>query len=81
MIRFRPAAARELAADVRFYRRQYTGRGDRLADAVDQTLRRIEKAPLSFPVLQEPEIRSVDVLAVAHAKRRPQYWKRRLRQR
>ena len=93
MIRFRPAAARELATDVRFYRRQYPGRGERFAEAVDQTLKRIAEAPLSFPLLQEPDVRSakvlrfpyrvvhvvidedVDVLAVAHAKRRPRYWK------
>lgn len=97
MIRFRPAAAREFAADYRFYRKQYPGRGDRFVDAVEQALARVVRSPLTFPVLHEPDIRSakvfrfpyrvvyivigedIDVLAVAHAKRRPGYWRRRPR--
>ena len=94
MIRFRPRAAREFAADVRRYEEQYTGRGQRFATAVDIVLARIDAAPDSFPLLVEPDIRSakvarfpyrvvylvvdgaIDVLAVAHARRRPGYWQR-----
>lgn len=97
MIRFRPAAAREFAADYRRYEDDYPGRGDRFVSAVDILLRAIAAHPQRFPLLQEPDIRSakvrrfpyrvvyvvvgddVDVIAVAHAKRRPGYWRRRLR--
>jgi plasmid stabilization system protein ParE len=97
VIRFRPAAARELAADVRYYDKRYAGRGQRFASAVERALLRIAESPLAFPLLIEPDIRSakverfpyrvvyvvlgadVDVLAVAHAKRRPSYWRRRIR--
>lgn len=95
MIRFRPAAARELAADIRYYDKQYARRGQRFAEAVERTLVRVAELPTAFPLLYEPDIRSakvnrfpyrvvfivvgedVDVLAVAHAKRRPAYWRKR----
>ena len=95
MIRFRPAAARELAEDVRYYNAQYAGRGDRFAKAVDLTLVAISESPSTFALLYEPDIRSakvprfpyrvvyvivgedIDVVAVAHAKRRTAYWRRR----
>ena len=95
MIRFRPAAARELAADFRWYEKRYPGRGDRFVSAIEHMLKRIDQAPNEFPVLLPPDIRSakvpkfpyrivyvllgtvVDVIAVAHAKRRPTYWRRR----
>ena len=95
MVRFRPAAARELAEEIRYYNAQYTGRGDRFAAAVERTLRAIAESPLTFTLLYEPDIRSakvprfpyrvvylvvggdVDVVAVAHAKRRAAYWRRR----
>ena len=91
MIRFRPAAARELAADFRYYERDYPGRGHRFVDAVDAVLSRIVESPARFPLLFAPDIRSakvkrfpyrvvyvvvesaIDVIAVAHAKRRPAY--------
>lgn len=97
MIRFRPAAARDLAADFRHYERDYPGRGRRFVDAVDVVLAQIADAPELFPLLFEPDMRSakvtrfpdrvvyvivdsdIDVIAVAHAKRRPTYWARRLR--
>jgi plasmid stabilization system protein ParE len=96
VIRFRLAAARELAADVRYYDRSRPGRGQGFTDAVDQILARIAESPLAFPLLYEPDIRSakvprfpyrvvylvagedVEVLAVAHAKRRPAYWRGRI---
>lgn len=95
VIRFRPAAARELTADVRYYNKHYAGRGDRFLVAVERGLERVASAPLTHPLLFEPDIRSakverfpyrivyvivgndVDVLAVAHAKRRPAYWRSR----
>jgi len=94
VIRFRPAAARELAADVGWYDKQYAGRGQRFVVAVERVLLRVAESPRAFPLLLEPDIRSakverfpyrvvyvvlredVDVLAVAHAKRRPLYWRR-----
>jgi plasmid stabilization system protein ParE len=97
VIRFRPAAARELIADHRRYERDYPGRGARFVTAVDATLARIAEAPKRFPLLLEPDIRSakvprfpyrvvyvivddrIDVIAVAHAKRRPGHWRRRRR--
>jgi plasmid stabilization system protein ParE len=97
VIRFRPAAAREFAADFRVYEKDYPGRGRRFVEAVDVALRRIAESPLRYPLLLDPDIRSakvrrfpyrvvyvvvgddVDVIAVAHAKRRPAYWRRRLR--
>ena len=95
MIRFRPAAARELTADVRYYNNHYAGRGHRFAAAVERVLFAIVESPLGFPLLYEPGIRSakierfpyrvvyvvlvgdIDVIAIAHAKRRPAYWRRR----
>ena len=95
VIRFRPAAARELTADDRYCNKHYTGRGDRFAVAVERALLAIAESPLAFPLLYEPDIRSakverfpyrvvyilveenIDILAVAHAKRRPAYWRRR----
>ena len=97
MIRFRPAAAREFAADFRHYENDYPGRGDRFVAAVDAALREIAEYPGRYPLLQDPDIRSVkvkrfpyrvvyvpvgediDVIAVAHAKRRPGYWRQRLK--
>lgn len=96
MIRFRPAAARELVADFRYYEKAYPGRGHRFVDAVDSVLAQIADSPERYPLLREPDVRSakvrrfpyrvvfvivgsdVDVIAVAHAKRRPRYWRRRL---
>lgn len=96
MIRFRPAAAREFAADFRYYEKDHPGRGIRFVAAVDAALRQIAAAPSRFAILYEPDIRSVkvkrfpyrvvyvvvddaiDVIAVAHAKRRPGYWRRKL---
>jgi hypothetical protein len=48
VIRFRPAAARELTADVRYYNKHYTGRGDRFAAAVERALFAIVESPGGF---------------------------------
>lgn len=61
MIRFRPAAARELAADVRYYDERHPGRGQRFAQAVEISLAVIASFPLAYPVLYEPDIRSAKV--------------------
>lgn len=97
MIRFRPAAAREFAADYDYYEQDREGRGRRFAAAVDLALQQIAAMPHRFPLLYEPDIRSatvarfpyrvvyvvvgdhIDVIAVAHARRRPAYWRRRHR--
>ena len=93
MIRFRPAAAREFAADFRYYEKDHPGRGIRFIAAVDATLAQVAAAPLRFAILYEPDIRSakvrrfpyrvvsvlvddaIEVVSVAHAKRRPGYWR------
>jgi hypothetical protein len=49
VILFRPEAARELAADVRYYDERYPGRGQRFAAAVERTLGLITEFPLAFP--------------------------------
>ena len=97
MIRFRPAAAREFAADFRHYEKDHPGRGRRFVEAVDVVLSQIAESPERFPLLFDPDIRSakvqrfpyrvvyvavggdVEVIAVAHAKRRPTYWRQRLK--
>lgn len=61
MIRFRPAAARELAADFRWYEKRYPGRGHRFVLAIEHMLKRIDQAPNEFPVLLPPDIRSAKV--------------------
>ena len=47
MIRFRPAAARELAADVRYYAKHYAGRGHRFAAAVEAACEQARHQPLA----------------------------------
>jgi toxin ParE1/3/4 len=97
VIRFRPAAARELAADVAYYEQDHEGRGRRFAGSVERTLALIGVLPKAFPLLYEPDIRSakvqrfpyrvvhvvvgddIEVIAIAHAKRRPLYWRDRER--
>lgn len=61
MIRFRPTAARELAADVAYYEQDREGRGLRFADAVDRTLVVIAAFPTAYPLLYPPDIRSAKV--------------------
>jgi hypothetical protein len=61
VIRFRPAAAREFAADFRYYEKHYPGRGVRFVAAVDAALAQIAAAPVRFAILYEPDIRSAKV--------------------
>jgi plasmid stabilization system protein ParE len=75
VILFRPAAARELAADVRYCNERYTGRGQRFAEAVERSAK-VARFPYRVVyVIVEPNI---DVVAVTHAKRRPGYWHDRI---
>ena len=86
-----------MAADFRYYERDYPGRGHRFVEAVEAALAQIEASPERFTILYEPDIRStkvhrfpyrvvylvvdevIDVIPVAHAKRRAEYWRRRLK--
>ena len=84
----------EFAAAIDYYDREREGRGQRFAGEVERTLDVIALLPLAYPLLQAPDVRSakvlyfpyrvvyvrgnVDVLAVAHAKRRADYWHRRV---
>ena len=61
MIRFRPAAARELASDFRYYEKDSPSRGRRFVDAVGRALAQIAESPGGFPLLFEPDIRSAKV--------------------
>lgn len=61
MIRFRRAAARELASDIRRYDRRSPRRAQSLANAVERTLMRIAESPRLFPLLYKPDIRSAKV--------------------
>lgn len=74
MILFRPAAARELAADVRYYDGRYAGRGTALY-APD--IRSAKVARFPYRVVYVIVGSNIDVVAVAHAKRRPGYWRDR----
>lgn len=69
MIRFRPAAARELAADVAWYER------DRVLLEPDVRSAKVARFPyrVVYVVIDD----DIDVLAVAHTRRRPRYWTRR----
>ena len=94
-LEFHPAASRELTAAVEYPDRERPGRGGRLRAEVDHVLDRIAKTPEQgsphlygtrrFVLLQFPYSTvyvSLDVtyiVAVAHQKRRPGYWRKRLR--
>lgn len=61
LIRFLPAAAAELEADVERYERQREGRGQRFLSAVDTILALVERMPETFPVLRAPRVRAAKV--------------------
>lgn len=61
MIRFSSGASRELEADFRRYERQLEGRGHRFLAAIDVALARIVTAPLTFPFVRAPHVRSAKV--------------------
>jgi hypothetical protein len=61
VIRFRPPAAREFAADFRYYEKDHPGRGVRFVAAVDAALTQVAAAPSTFAILYELDIRSLKV--------------------
>jgi toxin ParE1/3/4 len=94
-LRFHPRASRELTAAVEHAEREWPGRGGRLRARIDHTLDRIEEAPEEgspylhgtrrFVLTQFPystvylSLEVGYVVAVAHHRRRPGYWRKRLR--
>jgi toxin ParE1/3/4 len=94
-LEFHPEAERELTAAVEYADRERPGRGGSLRAEVDHTLDRIVETPeqgspylhgtrrfivLRFPYSTVYLTREVGyVVAVAHHKRRPGYWRKRLR--
>jgi toxin ParE1/3/4 len=94
-LEFHPAASRELTAAVEHADGEWLGRGGRLRAEIDHTLDRIVEGPeqgspylhgtrrfivLRFPYSTVYLTREVGyIVAVAHHKRRPGYWRKRLR--
>ena len=93
-ITFHEAALDEYVAAVRWYERDYPGRGERFVAAIENVLGTIARESDAFPmrlgvraatVHRFPYVlfftktggETVRVLAVAHAKRRPGYWRAR----
>jgi len=53
------------------------GTGERLVDLVDEKIGEIARSPMSFPTdRQDPIARRAQL---AHGRRKPGYWKKRLR--
>ena len=88
VISFRPAAARELIEAVAYYEREREGRGQRFATAIAglpqahpillaPDIRSIKVRRFPYRVVYVVLADTIDVIAVAHAKRRPGYWRRR----
>lgn len=92
MTLFRTEAAHDLPADIGYYDQHDSGDGQRFA-AVERIVELIADWPIAFPVLYEPDIRSAklarfpyrveyvvasNVVAVAHAKPQPGYWRDRV---
>jgi hypothetical protein len=84
-IEFAPAARAELDAAADRYEQDYPGRGVRFYAAVERAVRLLVEfsgaAVEGFPfVLVYRDLGAVlRIDAVAHARRRPGYWKRRVR--
>ena len=86
-LEFHPEAERELTATVEYADRERPGRDESLRAEVDHTLDRIVETPeqgrfivLRFLYSTVYLTREVGyVVAVAHHKRRPGYWRKRLR--
>ena len=94
-LHFHPEASREITAAVEHAERERPGRGGRLRAAVDHTLDRIVASPeqgspylhgtrrfLVLPFPYSTVFLRLDlgyVVALAHDKRRPGYWRKRLR--
>jgi len=92
-LRFHPAAKDELIETADFYSAVRAGLGERFRDAVQSTLDRITAHPeigvarngvrrlvvdgFPYDVVYRVKATSIDVLAIAHHRRRPGYWRRR----
>jgi plasmid stabilization system protein ParE len=93
-VTFHADALAEYADAVAWYERDYPGRGERFAAAVEKVLEAIAGQPDTFATrlgvraatvhrfpyvvfFARPEPETVRVLAIAHAKRRPKYWRGR----
>ena len=93
--RFHPAARREYAAAIQHAEREWPGRGQRFQAEVERSADRIVDAPeqgspylhgtrrfvlLNFPYSTvNVSLELGHIVAVAHHKRRPGYWRKRLR--
>lgn len=66
MIIVRPQAARELAAEVGWYRARSTQAAQGFKAALDEAIGHIEADRLTFPILREPDVRSARVFGYPH---------------
>ena len=92
-IGFHPEAAEELEASVIWYSNRSPVAARRFVEEVEHALQEIVRAPTLWPrydqarrfvlrrypysVIYQERSGLIEVLAVAHAKRRPGYWKHR----
>ncbi len=80
---FHPLAERELIAAARFYETRASGLGHPNAGSLfmgmGTTIRRRLMQRFPFGVVYEVETENISVIAIMHLRRRPGYWKRRLR--
>ncbi|MBS0431704.1 MAG: type II toxin-antitoxin system RelE/ParE family toxin [Proteobacteria bacterium] len=94
--RLHPEAALEHEEQAAWYESRRNGLGQRYHDAFKQTVARVCKTPLRYPLASPPLIRTaaldgfpfrivfrefngeVQILAVAHHRRRPGYWGKRV---
>jgi len=97
---YEPEALEELEEAAAWYELARPGLGHRFVSRVDETIDRIEEAPLSFPLVLRldsglvvrrarldrfpygvvflPLASDLRILAVAHLRRRPGYWRERV---
>ena len=94
-VELHPKADEEFAAQVEYYDRKQAGLGDRFYDEVMASLdwitenpelprlrknyRRLNLKVFPFYIAYVVEGDSIWVLAVAHGKRKPGYWRKRMR--
>jgi toxin ParE1/3/4 len=87
---FHPDAGAEHLAQVSFYESRRRGLGGRYLASFDTVMKRVCGGPMRYRVVWEPNLRralltafpfaiiyrnaKVEVLAVAHQRRRPGYW-------
>ena len=76
-IRIEPEAKQELASAAEWYELRREGLGRELLSEVDAVLAAIARDPLRFPPFID-FVSKVRVIAIAHERRRPEYWRGRL---